>query len=143
MWICPKCGATVDAGFDVCWSCGTSREGVEDPTFVHADDGAPIEDPALDLDRKEPPGAEDELPGPPVDLVVCYETPDLMEAKFLVDQLVGEGILAVLQGTHFAAQYNLPTLDQVRVVVRADDAHRAEKWLAGFENRKARRASLE
>jgi hypothetical protein len=39
-WTCPKCGETVDAGFLVCWSCGTSIEGVEDPSFVSADETA-------------------------------------------------------------------------------------------------------
>ncbi len=24
-WICGKCRETVDAGFDVCWSCGSDR----------------------------------------------------------------------------------------------------------------------
>ncbi len=33
MWECPKCGEGVDEPFDVCWACGTSRDGVEDPTF--------------------------------------------------------------------------------------------------------------
>src|SRR5262249_32598654 len=32
-WICSRCGETVDAGFLVCWSCGTSVDGVEDPSF--------------------------------------------------------------------------------------------------------------
>jgi hypothetical protein len=36
-WTCSKCGEAVDAGFQVCWSCGTSIEGVEDPSFVSAD----------------------------------------------------------------------------------------------------------
>src|SRR3954454_19698560 len=35
-WTCSKCRETVDAGFLVCWSCGTSVEGVEDPSFVGA-----------------------------------------------------------------------------------------------------------
>ncbi len=39
-WTCSKCGETVDAGFLVCWSCGTSIEGVEDPSFVVVDDDA-------------------------------------------------------------------------------------------------------
>jgi hypothetical protein len=43
-WICSKCGETVDAGFLVCWSCGTSIEGVEDPAFVRADENAPGDD---------------------------------------------------------------------------------------------------
>jgi hypothetical protein len=37
-WTCSKCGETVDAGFLVCWSCGTSIDGVEDPSFFSAHD---------------------------------------------------------------------------------------------------------
>jgi hypothetical protein len=37
-WTCSKCGIRVDAGFDTCWACGTSIDGVEDPTFVTADE---------------------------------------------------------------------------------------------------------
>jgi uncharacterized protein YbjQ (UPF0145 family) len=33
MWECKKCRERVENTFDVCWSCGTSREGVEDPLF--------------------------------------------------------------------------------------------------------------
>ncbi len=39
-WKCSKCGETVDAGFLVCWSCGTSIEGVEDPSFETAHETA-------------------------------------------------------------------------------------------------------
>jgi hypothetical protein len=30
-WKCPKCGEEVEVQFDVCWNCGTSRPGVEEP----------------------------------------------------------------------------------------------------------------
>ena len=33
MWPCPKCREEIDDSFDVCWACGTSREGVEDTAF--------------------------------------------------------------------------------------------------------------
>jgi len=33
-WSCAQCGSEVDAGFDVCWNCGTSRDGRADPNFV-------------------------------------------------------------------------------------------------------------
>ena len=33
MWRCGKCGKSVDDDFSVCWNCGTSRTGVEDPVF--------------------------------------------------------------------------------------------------------------
>ena len=41
-WPCPKCATEVEAFLDVCWACGTTREGVEDPDFEPAT--APIID---------------------------------------------------------------------------------------------------
>jgi hypothetical protein len=38
MWTCAKCGERVQDDFEVCWSCGTSMDGVEDPGFFTADD---------------------------------------------------------------------------------------------------------
>ncbi len=43
MWKCPKCGEQVDSRFEVCWACGTSQDGVEDPTFCREDEGGPGE----------------------------------------------------------------------------------------------------
>jgi hypothetical protein len=33
MWQCLKCHEESEHSFDVCWACGTSRDGVEDPLF--------------------------------------------------------------------------------------------------------------
>jgi len=33
MWTCPKCREEVDDELEVCWACGTTVEGVEDPHF--------------------------------------------------------------------------------------------------------------
>lgn len=33
MWQCPKCHEESEETFDVCWCCGTSRDGVEDLQF--------------------------------------------------------------------------------------------------------------
>lgn len=33
MWDCPKCREQVEDRFAVCWNCGTSPDGVEDPAF--------------------------------------------------------------------------------------------------------------
>ena len=41
MWQCVKCREEVEDSFEVCWNCGTSREGIEDPTFQKAEDVAP------------------------------------------------------------------------------------------------------
>jgi len=49
IWNCPNCNAEVDAGFDVCWACGTSYDGTLDPNFAVAT--API----VEVDHAEPP----------------------------------------------------------------------------------------
>ena len=33
MWICRKCNAEVEDNFEICWSCGTSVDGAQDPSF--------------------------------------------------------------------------------------------------------------
>jgi putative signal transducing protein len=33
MWTCPKCREDVEDELEVCWSCGTTIEGIEDPNF--------------------------------------------------------------------------------------------------------------
>lgn len=33
MWKCKKCSEKIESRFDACWSCGTSRDGVADPSF--------------------------------------------------------------------------------------------------------------
>lgn len=32
-WRCVQCYESVDQGFDVCWNCGTHRDGTKDPNF--------------------------------------------------------------------------------------------------------------
>jgi uncharacterized protein YbjQ (UPF0145 family) len=41
VWECKKCRERVENSFDVCWNCGTSRDGVEDPAFHKEDEAAP------------------------------------------------------------------------------------------------------
>ncbi len=33
MWKCLKCREKLNDSFDLCWNCGTLRDGTEDPTF--------------------------------------------------------------------------------------------------------------
>lgn len=56
MWKCQKCHEKQEESFEVCWSCGTSKEGVEDPTFARADEGEqPSEDdvPSITADHRK------------------------------------------------------------------------------------------
>jgi len=41
MWRCSKCGESVDDSFDVCWNCGTTKDGMPDPAFRQAADAPP------------------------------------------------------------------------------------------------------
>lgn len=36
MWDCTKCHKRVEDAFDVCWNCGTTRDGLEDTEFASA-----------------------------------------------------------------------------------------------------------
>jgi hypothetical protein len=142
MWICPKCEEEVDDGFEVCWKCGTTASGEEDPEFVPADEAGPIDDPALDLDAGEPPEL-DELPGPPQELVECFEARDTMEAKFVADQLNAEGIPAVAdrRNGNMSIGGCAPLMWGYgpRVTVRMCDLDRARDWLAAYVKRREAR----
>ena len=37
-WMCSQCGQSVPGGFEVCWNCGTSKDGVPDPDFSPVND---------------------------------------------------------------------------------------------------------
>src|SRR5262245_38523370 len=96
MWSCSKCRSKVDDAFEICWSCGTSPLGQEDPAFVRADEAGPIDDPT----SAEEPVVGDELTDEfaataEVELVECYWAKNHIQAKFLADKLGEEGIPAV------------------------------------------------
>lgn len=132
MWTCPKCGTKVDPSFEVCWACGTTADGVEDPTFVPADSAASDESP-LDLDLPE--GNETTLRVPTAtagELVEAYWAQDLMQAKFLADQLNEQGILAV-SDTHDMHDALGSMNAGPRVWVRAEDLARAKAWLDAYD----------
>ncbi len=139
MWSCPKCQSKVDDGFGICWNCGTSRSGVEDPNFQPADAAEPIKDPRYDPIAtpdssikaqwsNKHGAAEDEL-------VVCYQALSLVEAKFLADELIGQGIPAVSDTTDM--QDALGAWDgNPRVYCRQPDLARARAWLEAYERKR-------
>ena len=145
MWTCVKCGAKVDPVFDVCWHCGTSREGVEDPTFVTADDAGPIDEPPAP-DSPEvlanPSNAQAVAASSASELVACYQAYSLMEAQFLVNEMADTGIDAVcdeqdMQDTLGGWSGN------PRVYCREGDLGRARAFLENYERTKAEHNPLE
>ncbi len=138
MWTCPKCAAKVDDQFEVCWKCGTSPDGVGDPHFVPADDTAPIADPLYDPiaepgipDQGEAPGSPDEGLG---EVVEAYQALTLMEAKFIADQLMAEGITAMSDTENKDVVGTFES--NPRVYVRAGDFPRARAWLDSYEKQR-------
>ena len=132
MWTCTKCGSKIDPSFDLCWKCGTTAEGVEDPTFVVADEVEPDESPLdIDMPEGEAPITQplNEVAG---ELVEAYSALDLLQAKFLADQLSERGIPAVsdLHDLHDALG---SMSSNPKVWVRAGDLPRARQWLEDFE----------
>lgn len=49
MWKCSKCGEQIGANFEICWACGTSKEGAEDPHFFEDDDKDPSLEPYAEM----------------------------------------------------------------------------------------------
>jgi hypothetical protein len=41
MWECRTCRERQEGSFEVCWNCGTSKDGTEDPSFRRAEDCEP------------------------------------------------------------------------------------------------------
>lgn len=138
MWICPKCATKVDDSFEVCWNCGTTAEGTEDPDFVAADNAPPIVDPRYDPVALPDPAikaAWTNAHGDPDDaLVSCYQAGSIQESKFLADQLVERGIPAMSDTMDL--QDALGTLaGNPRVYCRSRDFERARVFLAEYDAR--------
>jgi hypothetical protein len=81
-WTCVKCGETVDAGFLVCWSCGTSIDGVEDPSFVSVQETetGDAESPVIIISDEDP-----EEPGPDGHSRTCTLCQGPLEPGFIAD----------------------------------------------------------
>jgi hypothetical protein len=147
MWRCPKCRSKVDDTFEVCWSCGTTPDGIEDPTFVTADEADPIADEELPEETAFDDPLADFAGTPLPDLVECYMAGNTIEAKFIADQLMEQGIPAIAD----KIDINLvmgglkPQMWGYgpKVRVRQDDLTRAQNWLKAYEqNRKSRQSEL-
>jgi len=140
MWRCPNCYSKVDNWLEICWSCGATPEGVEDASFVSADQAGPI---AME---KLPEGTAVDDPladfaGTPLpDLVECYMAGNTIEAQFVADQLMEQGIPAIAD--KFA--FNVMGGYGAKVRVRQDDLLHALGWLKAYENRcRSRRDDLD
>jgi hypothetical protein len=121
MWICPKCAAKVDEGFEICWSCGTSPDGVEDPGFDPEFEGI--------LGEKEYKAAQEAMQHQ--DLVTVATGWKAGEIHILRSRLEAEGIhvymadeMTVVMDWFFAN-----AIGGIKIQVAEKDAERARKIL--------------
>jgi hypothetical protein len=138
MWICPKCATKVDDDFEVCWKCGTSITGQEDPSFVPADEAEPIVDPLYDPIALPDPlikAAWTTAHGDPADeLVSCYQAGSIQESKFLANQLIERGIPAMSDTTDLQDALGVQE-GNPRVYCLASDYKRARAFLEQYDAR--------
>lgn len=117
MWTCPKCKAGVDEGFEVCWACGTSPDGVEDPSFFNE-------------------GGDDQVPLPE-DLATVATFWNAPEAHMACAALEAEGIESWVMDelTSSTAWGLLNSAGGVKLQVKPADVDRARVVLAGRVDR--------
>ena len=72
MWNCAQCREEVEDNFEICWNCGTSREGMRDPSFQQAE---PVEP------RKVPPPLEK----PVIRMAAPFACPRCQSKKMVPD----------------------------------------------------------
>jgi hypothetical protein len=136
MWRCPNCRKEVDDSFGVCWACGTTPDGIEDPSFVTADEADRIDD---EVAEKKPKFDDrfDDFAGTPIpDLVECYTASNATEAAFIANQLKEQGIRAIADSRDAnlsAGLWNPEYGPKVRV--QPEDLNRVQMWLKAYEQR--------
>jgi hypothetical protein len=144
-WICPKCGETVDPGFDVCWQCGTAADGTEDPSFLSADESGAIVDPVEDAEFAGDDELGDEFGESLPNLVACFGAVDVAEAQFVANQLRERGIPAIADrhdvtlGRYMLGASGSP----LYVRVRPQDLDRARAWIGPFEQHRREKIASE
>lgn len=67
------------------------------------------------------------------DLVTVYTLHDPVRAEVIRAALAAEGISARLDGAHFSASFPGSPMQEVNILVRAEDADRAAKFIQKHE----------
>src|SRR5947209_1427456 len=127
MWKCPKCGENLKDDYEVCWSCGTTKAGVQDPHFLDPEaSSAPENEPLEEV--------TDEIGTEPEQMVTIANCNLPAEAHAMRLHLEAAGI------TVFLADELTVTMDWllsnaiggVKVQVPEHYAEQATTLLAGF-----------
>lgn len=123
MWNCSKCKEKVDDEFEICWSCGTTRDGVEDPDFAREDEGIISAD---DFERDRLEKSNENL----VTVATFLKVPDAHACKL---ELEARGVRAMIVDEH-AVNLNFflaNAMGGAKVQVLERDVERARQILEG------------
>ncbi len=128
MWTCPKCRQTLEDNFEVCWACGTSMDGVENPRF--------FDEPSKPAVSSIPPTNE-----APEHLVTVATCSLAVEAHAIRVCLESEGIPVFLFDEFLVSMDWLLSnaIGGVKVQIPDHDLERAQAILAKVEKQQAQR----
>lgn len=121
MWTCPKCKVDVDQGFEICWACGTSREGGGKPGFDPESEGilaAEAFAAEVETKRRE-------------DLVTLETFHSAPEAYVVCSRLEAEGIAAIVTD-ELATSRILDSSAAVKVQVPEAQVEEARKVISSI-----------
>lgn len=80
MWTCPKCSKKVDDAYEICWACGTTVDGMENPHFFDEASG----------EKEAPSGPEADIN--PENLVTLIKCVGAGQAHAIRVRLESEGV---------------------------------------------------
>lgn len=121
MWTCPKCRESVQDDFEVCWSCGTNREGQENPDFVPEQEGIQSE---AGFQAEQAARSQEDF----VTVGLFANAPEAHMARSLLE---AEGLHAYVMDELATTTWGFPTpLDGVPLQVAHKDVDRARAILA-------------
>jgi hypothetical protein len=127
MWTCPNCHEQIDDSFDVCWKCGTDRDGTPSAEFDVEPGDPRTHDPKADPHPPDEPAANDPKNDRIVELCAAANE---VEAHALCALLEEAGIRWRIVGETLGnAAGGLPLGDTIapRIWVREEDAARARE----------------
>jgi hypothetical protein len=125
-WQCPNCGELVEAGFEICWNCGTASDGTPTEDFRPEPSDPAVPD--LGPDSDEPEATTAELGPAGTRIVELCSAANAIEAEEFRAALAEEGIPARVVGDvlgNSAGGLPLGETTAPRVWVCAEDAARA------------------
>ena len=120
MWTCSKCGENVEDDFEVCWSCGSNKDGTPNPEFIPEREGV-LGDQAY---QHQQAARREE------NLVTVATFGNAPEAHMMRSRLEAEGIHAFVMGDMAATAWGfVNSMDGVQLQVPEEDAARAREVL--------------